>query len=555
MCGIVSFFGDHGSALKHRDDCIQRARLLRHRGPDWSGVFADENAVLAHERLSIVDVLTGSQPLRSKATGVTLAVNGEIYNHRELRRRLRKPHEFQTESDCEVIIYLYEEMGEQFVDLLDGIFAFTLYNPRTGEYLIARDHIGIVPLYWGKDASGFRWVASEMKAIFDVCTMELEAFPPGHLYSSTGGMTCYYRPAWQDKNFDAFTKWDPDELRETLNVNVKRQMMSDVPYGVLISGGIDSSIISALAARQRNRRIESDNREEAWWPSLHSFCIGLDGSPDLDAAKRVALHLGTVHHGFTYTLQEGLDTLTEAIYHLETFDITTIRAGTPMYLMARKIKAMGVKMVLSGEGADETFGGYLYFHKAPNPAELRAETLRKLFALHKYDCLRANKATASWGVEARVPFLAREVLDVVMSLDPAEKMCHPQNRIEKYILRKTFDGYIPDDVLWRQKEQFSDGVGYNWIDTLKTRAEELVTDQMMADAAERWPVKTPFTKEGYWYRSMFEKHFPGDYTANCVQAEPSIACSSETALRWDSRWKNEADPSGRAVKTVHDESY
>lgn len=555
MCGIVSFFRAEGSALAQRDDCIGRARRLRHRGPDWSGVFADENAVLVHERLSIVDVLSGAQPLRSKATGVTLAVNGEIYNHRELRKRLGEPHEFQTDSDCEVILYLYEEMGAKCVDLLDGIFAFTLYDPRTGEHLIARDHVGIVPLYWGKDADGGRWVASEMKAIFDVCTVELEAFPPGHVFSSSNGLTRYYCPAWSESEFDGLISWDPDALRAILDANVRRQMMSDVPYGVLISGGVDSSIISALAARYRSRRIESDNRDEAWWPSLHSFCIGLKGSPDLDAAKRVAAHLGTVHHGFTYTLQEGLDALTEAIYHLETFDITTIRAGTPMYLMARKIKSMGVKMVLSGEGADETFAGYLYFHKAPNPAELRTETLRKLFALHKYDCLRANKAMAAWGVEARVPFLAREVLDLVMSLDPAEKMCDPKSRIEKYILRKTFDGFIPDDVLWRQKEQFSDGVGYGWIDTLRARADEVVTDEMMAGAAERWPLKTPFTKEGYWYRMMFEEHFPGDHAASSVQAEPSIACSSETALRWDAQWTDNADPSGRAIRAVHDDSY
>ena len=555
MCGIVSLFAQNGDALARRDTCIQCARLLRHRGPDWSGVFADEHAVLAHERLSIVDVLAGAQPLRSTATGVTLAVNGEIYNHRDLRARLKEDHEFQTESDCEVILYLYEEIGSSFVDLLDGIFAFTLYDPRTREHLIARDHIGIVPLYWGRDDAGDRWVASEMKAIVGVCTAELEPFPPGHVYSSSGGLTEYYQPAWRDPGFDKFVPWDAELLRSVMDNNVKRQMMSDVPYGVLISGGIDSSIISALAAGHRGRRIESDGREEAWWPSLHSFCIGLAGSPDLDAAERVADHLGTVHHGFTYSLQEGLDALTEAIYQLETFDITTIRAGTPMYLMARKIKSMGVKMVLSGEGADETFAGYLYFHKAPDPEELRTETLRKLFALHKYDCLRANKAMAGWGVEARVPFLAREVLDLVMAIDPADKMCNPESRIEKYILRQTFDGFIPDEVLWRQKEQFSDGVGYLWIDTLRARAEQVVTDEMMAGAAERWPIKTPFTKEGYWYRMMFEEHFPGDHAASSVQAEPSIACSTETALRWDAQWRADADPSGRAVKSVHDDSY
>jgi asparagine synthase (glutamine-hydrolysing) len=510
--------------------------------------------VLAHERLAIVDVLSGSQPLRSAATGVTLAVNGEIYNHRELRASLRDEHEFQTDSDCEVILYLYEELGPACVELLDGIFAFVLWDPRAERLLVARDHIGIVPLYWGRDEHGVRYVASEMKAIADVCS-DLEVFPPGHFYSSGGDrLHRYYDPEWRDPGFDAFEPFDRERLRATLEENVRRQMMSDVPYGVLISGGIDSSIIAALAARHRKGRIETNEQREAWWPSLHSYCIGLPGAPDLAAAQKVADHLGTVHHAFEYTIQEGLDALSDAIYHLETFDITTIRAGTPMFLMARKIKSMGVKMVLSGEGADETLAGYLYFHKAPNADELRQETLRKLFALHKYDCLRANKAMAGWGVEARVPYLAREVLDLVMAMDPIDKMCTPE-RIEKWSLRTAFDGYIPGEVLWRQKEQFSDGVGYSWIDTLRARAEAAVSDEMMAAAGERYPVKTPLNKEGYWYRTFFESHFPSQQAAACVQAEPSIACSTETALRWDAEFRGRADPSGRAVAQVHEKAY
>ncbi len=554
MCGIVCVFDPNGNARPLRQHCLELGRRLRHRGPDWSGIYIDDHAVLVHERLSIVDVLHGAQPLRSKETGITLAVNGEIYNHRELRERLRSRHEFQTDSDCEVILYLYEEMGPDFVDLLDGIFAFCLYDPRNGDYLIARDHIGIVPLYWGKDKDGRQFVASELKALVEDC-VDLDVFPPGHLYQGNKGrLRRYYNPQWRDPAFDEFVAWDADRLRDTLERNVRRQMMSDVPYGVLVSGGIDSSIIAATAARYRARRIEEDGKTEAWWPRLHSYCIGLEGAPDLAAARKVADYIDSAHHAFNYTLQEGLDALGETIYHLETFDITTIRAGTPMYLMARKIKSMGVKMVLSGEGADEEFAGYLYFHKAPNPRELHEETLRKVFSLHKYDCLRANKAMAAWGVEARVPFLSREMLDLAMTMDPGEKMC-TGDRIEKHVLRQTFDGFIPDEVLWRQKEQFSDGVGYLWIDTLRARAEEIVSDEMMAGAAECYPIKTPLTKEGYWYRMMFEERFAQDAAARCVQAEPSIACSTVTALRWEAEWAAIADPSGRAVSKVHRDGY
>jgi asparagine synthase (glutamine-hydrolysing) len=555
MCGFITILGIEGDPAEARTRAVQLAKGLRHRGPDWSGVYADDHAVLAHERLAIVDVHNGAQPLIDAKRGSVLAVNGEIYNHKELRAGLSEAHPFRTESDCEVLLYLYAERGAEFLDSLDGDFAFVLYDPARRDYLIARDHIGIVPLYWGKDTKGQRYVASEMKTLVGVCT-EIEEFPPGHYYlASEGKLRRYYDPEWRDPAFDAFVPYDPEALRATLEAAVTRRMMCDVPYGLLISGGVDSSIIAALCLRQAEHRTESDSPDErAWWPRLHSFCIGLDGAPDLANANKVAAFIGAAHHELHYTLDDGLDALRDAIYHLETFDVTTIRAGTPMYLLARKIKSMGIKMVLSGEGADETFAGYLYFHRAPDPAELRAETLRKLFALHKYDCLRANKAMAAWGVEARVPFLSRHTLDHVMRIDPAAKMPGP-GRMEKHILRDAFTGTIPDEVLWRQKEQFSDGVGYSWIDTLKQRAGDIVTEEMMRAAAERFPVKTPLTKEGYYYRTMFDELFPGDQAAACVKAEPSIACSSETALRWDAAFQGREDPSGRAVAMVHKDAY
>ncbi len=554
MCGIVCALELVRDPQEMRARAVELGKRVRHRGPDWSGVFADDHAVLAHERLSIVDVTHGAQPLRDVQTGAALAVNGEIYNHRELRAGLKGDYPFQTESDCEPLLYLYRERGPALLQDLDGSFAFVLYDPSKRDYLIARDHIGIVPLYWGQDADGQRWVSSELKAIVDVCE-RVEEFPPGSYYlASEGEVRRYYAPEWGEEGFDAFLPFDRERLRHELEFATTRRMMCDVPYGLLISGGIDSSIVSSIVVKHADKRVETGASDPAWWPRLHSFCIGLDGAPDLEKAQLVADHIGAVHHPVHYTLEEGFDALRDAVYHLETFDITTLRAGTPMLMLARRIKSMGIKMVLSGEGADETLAGYLYFHKAPDPLELFAETVRKLFALHKYDCLRANKAMAAWGIEARVPFLARNVLDYVMRIDPAAKM-PGAGRMEKHILRETFDGYIPGEVLWRQKEQFSDGVGYSWIDSLRDRADKSVTDEMMHGASERFPVKTPLTKEGYMYRVIFDELFPGDQAARCVQAEPSIACSSETALRWDASFQGREDASGRAVVGVHAQAY
>jgi asparagine synthase (glutamine-hydrolysing) len=556
MCGIVCILDlDAASdARAMRTRAVELGKRLRHRGPDWSGAFADDRAAIAHERLAIVGVQQGAQPLFDRKTGAVLAVNGEIYNHRELRAALRDEHAFETESDCEVLLYLYAERGPAFLDELDGDFAFVLYDPAARDYLIARDHAGIVPLYWGKDDRGRRYVASELKALTGTC-ITIEEFPPGHYYrASEGALRRYYDPPWRDPAFDAFERYDAEKLRAVLESAVTRRMMCDVPYGLLVSGGVDSSIVAAIATRHAERRVESGETERAWWPRLHSFCIGLTGGTDLPYAKKVADAIGAAHHELHYTLEDGLDALRDVVYHLETFDVTTIRAGTPMYLLARKIKSMGIKMILSGEGADETLAGYLYFHKAPSPEELRLETIRKLFALHKYDCLRANKAMAAWGVEARVPFLSRHTLDYVMRIDPADKMPGP-GRMEKYILRDAFRGHLPDEVLWRQKEQFSDGVGYGWIDRLKEHAAHEVSDEMMAGAAERYPSMTPVTKEGYFYRALFEEVLPGAAAASCVYTEPSIACSSATALRWDASFQGRDDPSGRAVVNVHKDAY
>ena len=551
MCGILALLELSEDWQKLRRDSLALVKKLRHRGPDWSGVYSDENAILCHERLAIVDVMSGAQPLVNNKTGAVLAVNGEIYNHVELAaNHLSGNHEFQTKSDCEVLLYLYEEHGPEFLNLINGIFAFVLYDKERNTYLIARDHIGIIPLYMGRDAHGTLYVASEMKAIADVCKV-IEEFPPGHWYSSVEKkFVKYYKPEWDRVDVLPSVSSSNEMLSNALESAVRRQLMCDVPYGVLISGGVDSSVISALAAKLSSRRVESQGQERAWWPQLHSFSVGLIDSPDLKMARKVANHIGSTHHEINFTVQEGIDAISDVIYHLETFDITTIRAATPMYLMARKIRAMGIKMILSGEGADEVFGGYLYFHKAPNAQEFHEELLRKLSMLHKYDCLRANKAMAAWGIEARVPFLDKEFLDTAMSIDPSDKMCG-HGKIEKFILRDAFKGLVPEEILWRQKEQFSDGVGYSWIDSLKAHAEKEISDTMLKNARHRFPEKTPQTKEGMWYRSIFEGHFKNPAAIQLIPDGPSVACSTPTAIKWDKAFSQMADPSGRAVRDVH----
>jgi asparagine synthase (glutamine-hydrolysing) len=510
--------------------------------------------VLAHERLAIVDVLHGAQPLLNQEGTHALAVNGEIYNHRELRASLARPHAFRTDSDCEVILALYREHGTDFLDRLNGIFAFVLYDAERDRYVIARDHLGIVPLYTGRDERGNLYVASEMKALVPVCRGVRE-FPPGHVWDSEEGepRRWYGRP-WRDYEAVRGRPAEPAAVRAALEAAVHRQMMSDVPYGVLLSGGLDSSIIAATAARFAARRVEDDDRSTAWWPRLHSFAIGLEGAPDLGPAREVAEHIGSVHHEFHFTVQEGLDALSDVIHHLETYDVTTVRASTPMYLMARRIRAMGIKMVLSGEGSDEIFGGYLYFHRAPDPRAFHEETVRKLDRLHLFDCLRANKAMAAWGVEARVPFLDRDFLDAAMGIDPAAKMAGP-GRMEKHLLREAFADTLPASVAWRQKEQFSDGVGYGWIDALRAHAEARVSDRDLASAAYRFPHNPPATKEAYLYRTLFAEHFPADACAECVPGGKSVACSTPEALAWDASFAAAADPSGRAVRGVHAAAY
>ncbi|NOZ62695.1 MAG: asparagine synthase B [Calditrichaeota bacterium] len=554
MCSILGILDIKSNANELRGLAIELSKLQRHRGPDWSGVYVNDNAILAHERLAIVDVESGSQPILSENGNLALAVNGEIYNHKELEEKLTIPYAFQTRSDCEVINALYREKGVNFLNDLNGIFAFILYDNTEKSYLIARDHIGIVPLYYGYDERGNFYVASEMKAIINVCR-KIQEFPPGHYYhSKEGKFVRYYDPLWQKYEHTKDNATDTKLLKQSLEDAVHRQLMSDVPYGVLLSGGLDSTIIAAIAKKFAQRRIETNDLQDAWWPQLHSFAIGLEGSPDLIAAKKAADFIGSIHHEFHYTIQEGLDALNDVIYHIETYDITTIRASTPMYLIARKIKSMGVKMVLSGEGADEIFGGYLYFHKAPHARALHEETVRKIFQLHKFDCLRANKSMASWGVEARVPFLDRELLDVAMTINPESKLVK-NGRMEKQILRDTFRNYLPPTIRHRQKEQFSDGVGYKWIDTLKKIAKQEITDKMMEEANYRFPINTPMTKEGYYYRTIFEKYFPSDDAARCVPAGPSVACSTPDALKWDKNLNEMIDPSGRAVKNVHKDSY
>jgi asparagine synthase (glutamine-hydrolysing) len=544
MCGIIGLFNINDEQSM-RTEALKMVRKIRHRGPDWSGSYSDEHCVLMHERLSIVDVEHGAQPLYDTKTKRVLAVNGEIYNHKELEKKLSNAHDFQTNSDCEVLLYLYDEFGADFLNEIDGIFAFCLYDPNTKDYFVARDHIGIIPLYIGWDENGVTYVASEMKSIESYCE-KLQEFPPGNYYKN-GEFTQWYQPNWANEiPTDAVSL---PKLKKALEDSVHKQLMCDVPYGVLISGGLDSSVIAAIAAKYSKKRVESGDAEEAWWPRLHSFAIGLEGSPDLKAAKIVADAIGTVHHECKYTIQEGLDALRDVIYHLETYDVTTIRAATPMYLMARKIKSMGIKMVLSGEGADEVFGGYLYFHMAPNKEELHHETVRKLQKLSKYDCLRANKSMAAWGIEARVPFLGKEFLEYAMNIDPADKMCS-DGKAEKYVLRKAFEGLIPDEVLWRQKEQFSDGVGYNWIDSLKANADEKVSDDNLVNAKRKFPIQPPTTKEGYYYREIFDEMYPTNEAALTVEAGPSIACSSPVAFRWSKEFEKMDDPSGRAV-AVH----
>ena len=554
MCGIVCTFNIKQPIEVLRPQVLQMSKTIRHRGPDWSGIFSNDNAVLAHERLAIVDPRSGRQPLYSKDGKLVLAVNGEIYNHREIRKQFEGKYEFLTQSDCEVILALYREKGPAFLEDLNGIFAFALYDIENKRFLIGRDHIGIIPLYQGWDKDGAYYVASELKALEGYCE-KIEEFLPGqYYYSPDGKPTKWYVRDWMEYDNVKDNSSSVEELRQALENAVERQLMSDVPYGVLLSGGLDSSIISAVAKKFAAKRIESGNTEDAWWPQLHSFAIGLEGSPDLAAARKVAEHIGSVHHEINFTVQEGLDAIRDVIYHIETYDVTTVRASTPMYLLSRYIKSMGVKMVLSGEGADEIFGGYLYFHKAPNAEEFHKETVRKLSKLHLYDCLRANKSLASWGVEGRVPFLDKEFMDVAMRLNPADKMAG-NGKIEKHILRQAFEDYLPSEIAWRQKEQFSDGVGYNWIDTLKEIASEKVTDEQMENVANRFPIQPPMTKEEYHYRSIYSELFPSDSAALCVPSVPSVACSTPIALEWDEAFKKMADPSGRSVSSVHEKGY
>ena len=554
MCGIVCAFDLKQSSTEVRPQILEMSKRLRHRGPDWSGIYDCENAILGHERLAIVDPTSGKQPLISPSNNLILAANGEIYNHSELRKPYEASYGFKTKSDCEVILALYEKEGKSFINKLNGIFAFAIYDQEKNEYFIARDHMGIIPLYMGWDVNGTFFIASELKALEGICS-KIELFPPGHyLHSKDEAPTKWYHPEWNTYEAVKDNSTSIEELHDALADAVHRQLMSDVPYGVLLSGGLDSSITSALAKKFAAKRVESGDTQSAWWPQLHSFSVGLEGSPDLAAAQKVAEHIGTVHHEIKFTIQEGLDAIREVIYHLETYDITTIRASTPMFLMARAIKALGIKMVLSGEGADELLGGYLYFHKAPNAKEFHEETVRKLEKLHQYDCLRANKSLAAWGIEGRVPFLDKEFIEVAMRINPKDKMIS-DDRMEKWVLRKAFENYLPKSVTWRQKEQFSDGVGYSWIDNLKKVVGEKVTDEQMKNAHFRFPVQTPQNKEEFFYRSIFESHFPSDAAALSVPSVPSVACSTPVALAWDKAFQNQNDPSGRAVAKVHEKGY
>ena len=565
MCGIVGIFNVKEQTPALRKKALAMSQKIRHRGPDWSGIYCGKTAILAHERLSIVDPESGKQPLFSPDDRRILAVNGEIYNHKDIRNRFAGRYEYQTGSDCEVILSLYQEWRDTladsnltaappFLNQLSGIFAFALYDEENDEFLIARDPIGVIPLYIGYDTDGKVMVASELKALEGQCD-HYEPFLPGHYYwSREPGMKRYYTCDWMEYEHVKDNEASSEDIRQALRAAVKRQLMSDVPYGVLLSGGLDSSVISAIAERFSENRIEDDDKTRAWWPRLHSFAVGLKGAPDLAKARLVADHIGTVHHEINYTIQEGLDAIRDVIYFIETYDVTTVRASTPMYLLARVIKSMGIKMVLSGEGADEIFGGYLYFHKAPSAKDFHEETVRKLSKLHMYDCLRANKSLSAWGVEGRVPFLDREFLDVAMRTNPKAKMC-PGQTIEKKIVREAFSDMLPQEIVWRQKEQFSDGVGYSWIDTLKRITAEAVSDDDMAHAAERFPINPPLNKEEYYYRSIFAEHFPSDSAARSVPQEASVACSTAIAREWDEAFKLLNDPSGRAVAGVHEQAY
>lgn len=554
MCGIVCAFDLKQKSEDLRPQVLEMSKTIRHRGPDWSGIYSDDKAILAHERLAIVDPASGKQPLFSPDNKLVLAANGEIYNHRALRKQFEGKYDFKTESDCEVILALYQEKGVDFVDEMNGIFGFAIYDTEKDEYFIARDHMGIIPLYIGWDQNGTFYVASELKALEGTCS-KIELFPPGHYMSSKDGeYVQWYKRDWRDYEAVKDNETSIAEIKEALEAAVKRQLMSDVPYGVLLSGGLDSSVTSAIAKKYAQKRIESGDEKDAWYPQLHSFSVGLEGSPDLAAARKVAEYIDTVHHEIEFTIQEGLDAIKDVIYNIETYDITTIRSSTPMYLMARVIKSMGIKMVLSGEGADEIFGGYLYFHKAPNAREFHEETVRKLDKLHMYDCLRANKSLAAWGIEGRVPFLDKEFMDVAMRINPQDKMINGE-RMEKWVIRKAFEDMLPESVAWRQKEQFSDGVGYNWIDTLKEVVDAAVTDAQMENAKHRFPIQTPQNKEEFYYRSIFEEHFPSDAAALSVPQEASVACSTAIALEWDEAFKNMNEPSGRAISNVHDDSY
>ncbi len=554
MCGIVALFDLQQPGESLRKKVLEMSKRIRHRGPDWSGIYVDNNAILSHERLSIVDPASGSQPFVSEDGNLILAVNGEIYNHRDIREQYKGKYTFQTGSDCEVIMALYKDKGVNFLDELSGIYAFALYDKEKDLYLIARDPMGVIPLYWGKDANGTHYCASELKALEGYCET-YERFPPGHLYcNKESKLRKWYDREWYNYDAVKLNKASSQDIHDALDEAVESQMMCDVPYGVLLSGGLDSSVISALAKRHASRRIESNGEKDAWYPQLHSFAIGLKGSPDLENSRKVADFIGTIHHELTYTIQEGLDAIRDVIYYIETYDVTTVRAATPMYLLARYIKSMGIKMVLSGEGADEIFGGYLYFHKAPDAQSLHEETVRKVSRLHLYDCLRANKSLAAWGVEGRVPFLHKEFMDVAMSINPEAKMCG-KGRMEKHIVREAFESLLPDEVAWRQKEQFSDGVGYSWIDTLRAQANEMISDEMLANASKTFPINPPLNKEEYVYRSIFQEHFPSDSAARSVPSVPSVACSSNEALAWDQKFKEMNEPSGRAVGGVHESAY
>ena len=554
MCGIVCAFDLKQKAEVLRPKVLEMSKIIRHRGPDWSGVFSNDKAIMAHERLAIVDPASGKQPLFTEDRSLVLAANGEIYNHRELRKQFEGNYKFQTESDCEVILALYKEKGVHFLDEMNGIFGFAIYDVAKDEYFIARDHMGIIPLYIGWDQNGTFYVASELKALEGHCS-KIQLFPPGQYMSSKDGkFVQWYKREWTDYDAVKENATSIEEIKIALEAAVHRQLMSDVPYGVLLSGGLDSSITSAIAKKYAQKRIESGDTVDAWYPQLHSFAVGLEGSPDLAAAQVVADHLGTIHHEIKFTIQEGLDAVRDVIYNIETYDVTTIRASTPMYLMARVIKSMGIKMVLSGEGSDELFGGYLYFHKAPNAREFHEETVRKLSKLHMYDCLRANKSLAAWGIEGRVPFLDKEFMDVAMRINPQDKMINGE-RMEKWVLRKAFEDMLPASVAWRQKEQFSDGVGYSWIDTLKEMVAVEISDEQLANAKYKFPIQTPTSKEEYYYRSIFTEHFPSDAAALSVPQEASVACSTKIALEWDEAFKNMNDPSGRAVANVHEDAY